>query len=94
MSNPRITKGSIGFTYGNRPTEPSKPRRDQPALPAPGEAPPEAPQSDPDDKAELVTVRLYRRQRERLEALRTILAPGIKLSRSGVVRWLLDHWTK
>lgn len=89
-------KPSVGlFGQSGRPSEPRKPRVEHQRQLDPPEAretPPDAPVGEPDDNALPETFRLNRRHRERITALQKRLAPGVRLSRSAVIRWLLDHW--
>lgn len=94
----RPRKPSVPFSMsGNRPTEPRK------SLPAPKPEPEDDPADEPAPFASETTpegnalptpIRLYRRQRDRLDALRRSLAPGVNLSRSAAIRFLIDHWPK
>lgn len=97
-----VRKPSIGL-FSSAST-PSKPAPERPQLAPPGPTPdiePEptetatdAPEADPDDRAEVLTIRLYRRQRDRLAALQKTLVPGLEMGQSAAIRWLIDHWTK
>jgi len=82
MNERRTVKPYRPPVGGNIVAAPSSPMEpDRPALPAP-----------PDGTAKPVPIRLYRRQIDRLDALRRSLAPGVLLSRSAAIRWLIDHW--